>query len=173
MASPYVAVNTRLSKHLDYSEVRCRCSGMQRRCTGGQLQIYTAALFESLRKAVCDYAGMDIPLIVTSGLRCPSWNAYVGGSPTSKHITGEALDVLCPTKMNWIEFAIIANTVGENGGVGFYPHWKPNGGVHIDVCASPSHRRWHQDKQGKIKRGTHPEVEKQCGAWTFYGPGLV
>lgn len=35
------------------------------------------------------------PLIVTSGLRCPTWNAKVGGRPNSEHLTGEGADLIC------------------------------------------------------------------------------
>jgi len=166
--SEYSQVNTRISAHLDYSEVRCRCWNTMRRCTGGILQIYTAALFESLRKAVCSFVGKDQPLIITSGLRCPSWNSHVGGSDTSKHITGEALDILCPTNINWIEFACIAHAVNDMGGVGFYEFWKPNGGVHIDICTTPSNRRWYVDHRGEYHRLVHPEVQKHVGDFLFY-----
>lgn len=33
------------------------------------------------------------PVIVTSGPRCPSWNARVGGARTSDHLTGEGADL--------------------------------------------------------------------------------
>lgn len=36
------------------------------------------------------------PFIVTSGYRCEKHNNLVGGSPTSKHLLGKAVDFFCP-----------------------------------------------------------------------------
>lgn len=42
------------------------------------------------------------PLIVTSGLRCASWNAAQGGVPGSEHMTGEGADLACPdSRSRW------------------------------------------------------------------------
>ena len=35
------------------------------------------------------------PLVVTSGLRCPAWNAHEHGEPDSEHLTGEGADLAC------------------------------------------------------------------------------
>lgn len=35
------------------------------------------------------------PLMITSGYRCAALNTYVGGSPVSQHILGEAIDIVC------------------------------------------------------------------------------
>lgn len=37
------------------------------------------------------------PLGITSGFRCPKLNAKIGGSATSQHMKGEALDIDCAT----------------------------------------------------------------------------
>lgn len=34
-----------------------------------------------------------VPVIISSGYRCPRLNKLVGGSPTSQHMTGEACDI--------------------------------------------------------------------------------
>ena len=36
------------------------------------------------------------PVLVTSGYRCPRLNEIVGGSPNSAHMTGHAVDFICP-----------------------------------------------------------------------------
>ena len=36
------------------------------------------------------------PVIVSSGYRSPELNAAIGGSPTSSHMNGEAVDFTCP-----------------------------------------------------------------------------
>jgi zinc D-Ala-D-Ala carboxypeptidase len=38
---------------------------------------------------------VGLPLIVSSGYRCPRLNRYVGGSVTSQHMEGRAADVVC------------------------------------------------------------------------------
>lgn len=46
-------------------------------------------VLEPLRKMA------GVPIIVTSGYRCPKLNAAVGGEPTSQHMRGEAADIKC------------------------------------------------------------------------------
>ena len=41
------------------------------------------------------YGDMDMPIIITSGYRSPEVNKAVGGSPTSNHLTGCAVDIRC------------------------------------------------------------------------------
>lgn len=36
-----------------------------------------------------------LPIILTSGFRCPSYNKKVGGSRTSAHMSGLAMDIAC------------------------------------------------------------------------------
>ena len=44
-------------------------------------------LLDELRRVV------DRPLHITSGLRCPDWNAEAGGVADSGHLSGKAVDV--------------------------------------------------------------------------------
>lgn len=41
------------------------------------------------------YDGRDAPIIINSGYRSPEVNKAVGGSPTSNHLTGCAVDIRC------------------------------------------------------------------------------
>ena len=41
------------------------------------------------------YGEKDEPIIITSGYRSPEVNRAVGGSPTSNHLTGCAVDIRC------------------------------------------------------------------------------
>ena len=41
------------------------------------------------------YGEKDEPIIITSGYRSPEVNKAVGGSPTSNHLTGCAVDIRC------------------------------------------------------------------------------
>ena len=49
----------------------------------------TANKLELVRKALAH------PIIITSGYRCPALNTQVGGSPTSAHTKGLAVDFHC------------------------------------------------------------------------------
>lgn len=46
------------------------------------------------------------PMIITSGYRCPSWNALVSASGGREHVDGEAADVLCTS--NFLRFELLA-----------------------------------------------------------------
>ena len=75
------------------------------------------------------------PVEVTSGFRCPSKNKAVGGSSKSKHLTGEALDIVVPgvhpsIVADWLEM-----TYPNKYGIGRY-----NGHTHIDT--RPHAYRW-------------------------------
>ncbi|WP_436355686.1 D-Ala-D-Ala carboxypeptidase family metallohydrolase [Brevundimonas sp. CEF1] len=53
--------------------------------------ILTADRMEKVRSLLGDK-----PIVVLSGYRSPAVNAAVGGSKTSAHMTGHAVDFLCP-----------------------------------------------------------------------------
>jgi uncharacterized protein YcbK (DUF882 family) len=71
-----------LSAHFDESEFLCPD------CGAGKGKI-SPALIETLED-IREFAG--IPIQITSGYRCPTRNASVGGKPDSAHLTGEAAD---------------------------------------------------------------------------------
>ena len=45
-------------------------------------------------EAVREFLGR--PMIVSSGYRCPELNTAIGGAPNSAHMTGFAVDFICP-----------------------------------------------------------------------------
>ena len=62
-------------------------------------------LFEMVVQPVRDHFGVTV---INSGYRGPALNAAVGGSATSQHCRGEAVDIECPGTSNydvakWIE----------------------------------------------------------------------
>lgn len=52
---------------------------------------YTAERMEEVRMALADK-----PISILSGYRCPAVNRLVGGAAASAHMTGYAVDFICP-----------------------------------------------------------------------------
>jgi hypothetical protein len=59
----------------------------------------TALLLEAVRMR------LGVPVIVSSGYRCPELNKAVGGQPTSQHMTGQAADFIAPAFGNPVTVA--------------------------------------------------------------------
>lgn len=84
--------DSQLTEHMSFSEFtktgRAEFQDMNRE----QAKDYivnmglVAAQLESLRSFTMQ------PILVKSGFRCPELNKAVGGSPTSQHMTGDAVD---------------------------------------------------------------------------------
>lgn len=101
------------------------CKG---RCCAGTVNVgdgINPRLYEVL-DAIRERVGS--PVHVTSGYRCPTHNAYVGGVPNSQHTLGIACDIYSDN-VGVYELATIAIECGADG-VGVYPS---QGFVHIDV----------------------------------------
>lgn len=75
------------SAHFSFSEVQCRCGGKYSSCQRIWQRRAAFVMMESYR------AKSGHPLKVVSACRCASRNKAVGGSPTSRHVTGLACDV--------------------------------------------------------------------------------
>ncbi|MEM7662039.1 MAG: D-Ala-D-Ala carboxypeptidase family metallohydrolase [Pseudomonadota bacterium] len=66
--------------HFSVQELGCRCGG--RFCGGAYW--HDEAFLDALEIMRTD---VGAPLVITSGHRCPQWNAAVGGAPRSRHKT--------------------------------------------------------------------------------------
>ena len=55
----------------------------------------------------------DEPIIITSGYRSPEVNKAVGGSPTSNHLTGCAVDIRCVGIEQAIRYAAILLDISD------------------------------------------------------------
>ena len=75
------------SAHFSFSEVACHCDGQYSSCPRIWQKRSAFRMMEGYRSKSGE------PLDVISACRCPSRNAAIGGSPTSRHLTGRACDV--------------------------------------------------------------------------------
>jgi uncharacterized protein YcbK (DUF882 family) len=73
---------------------------------------------------------------ITSGFRCPHHNAAVHGSPHSRHLSGNAVD-LAPVNVTLKELAraVLSTPAFSRGGFGYYPN---RGIIHADVRPTPA-----------------------------------
>ena len=55
----------------------------------------------------------EMPVIITSGYRSPEVNKLTGGSPTSNHLTGGAVDIRCMGKEQMIRYAGILLDIAD------------------------------------------------------------
>lgn len=117
------------SLHFSDRELACRCCGVN-------LCVDKLVLaLESLREEI------GLPIIVTSGYRCPAHNKEVGGEPNSQHTRGFAADIkvsgLSPEQVYRMALKIPAF-----GGFGVAKDF-----VHLDVRTTPA--KWCYGADGK------------------------
>ena len=100
-------------------------------------------LCQQIRTFASKEKGFEIPLIVSSGYRCPEHNARVGGVPDSQHVHGKAADLI-PRGITARELhRLIMKAYYEHrlsclGGLGLYRTF-----VHVDTFMTGKLRRWH------------------------------
>jgi len=84
---------TQLSPHFSLEELTItRHAGIDNRPPADVVTrlTRTAQGLESVRTR------LGVPVIVSSGYRCPALNRAVGGQPNSQHLVGEAADFIAP-----------------------------------------------------------------------------
>jgi hypothetical protein len=84
-------LNKPITRNLSHNEFRCQCNFKS--CTTTTIYTPTARSFQLLR----DHLG--IALKVNSGFRCQRHNDAVGGSSSSYHKLGAAIDIAVPDSM--------------------------------------------------------------------------
>lgn len=77
------------TSHFARAEFACDCGGY---CDGfpAEMNLELLLKLEALRNAV------NVPVIITSGVRCRQRNAEVGGVDNSQHLFGQAADLYAP-----------------------------------------------------------------------------
>lgn len=120
-------------KYFRLEEFKCKCG----RCEGYPEYGMSEVLLEKLDK-LREMVGA--PIYVSSGWRCYTHNANVGGVWNSQHRYGTAADLVC-SAVSVERLAELAREVGFDG-IGEYPY---SGFVHVDCRddgGSPAYYQW-------------------------------
>lgn len=98
------------------------------------------ALFENVVQPVRENFG---PTVINSGYRGPALNEAVGGSATSQHCKGEAVDIECPGVPNAdVAQWIVDNLDFDQVILEFYTPGIPDSGwVHVSYKANGENRK--------------------------------
>lgn len=109
-------------------EFRCQCGGKY--CNGFPVEPAEATVraLDEIRRR------LGVPVTISSGVRCASHNASVGGVSNSLHLYGLAADLHSSAKPKEIQ-AVAEAVLGDTGGIGRYS-W----GIHVDTRAPKA--RW-------------------------------
>lgn len=117
-------VNGQITLHFKRRELQCHC---------GCGLCNPTEEFKQLIEHVRQILGVPMYCEKHSGCRCRKHNAAVGGSPNSKHMSGQALDFDCGNRLspvaiyNILLAKYIHGELSELGGMGLYKSF-----VHID-----------------------------------------
>ncbi|PWE29318.1 hypothetical protein DDZ14_17580 [Maritimibacter sp. 55A14] len=123
--SPYIREPLFGKPHID-PDAGAAINHLLRDIAAGEItQIDPALLLLATRM---QYALGHPPLIITSAYRTAATNRRVGGAPTSRHMSAQALDIKVEG-MGTAQLAEVARSVGA-GGVGRY---RRRGFVHVDT----------------------------------------
>jgi len=74
--------------------------------------------------------------------------ATSGHSEKSYHYQGKAADIMFP-QTPLLEAFFSATRFIAFGGIGIYPYWKPDAGLHVDIRPASMRAYWWRDKRGK------------------------
>ena len=109
-----------LSENFSVHEFDCSCTS--ERCHYTLIHDTVIRRLQQLRNA------LGVSLHLTSAFRCMMHNMAVGGSKTSKHTLGFAVDIACPKGIDFDVFAKACKTA-----FGFTIEYKDKNFVHCDI----------------------------------------
>lgn len=113
----------KITKNFSSDEFACKCCGRQ------NINEKLVFQLQNIRDII------KMPIIITSGYRCPTYNKKVGGSPKSQHLLGKAADIYVKG-MSVRDLYEIVKIFYRNGinGIGIYPeqHF-----IHVDIRETP------------------------------------
>ena len=123
-----------VTRNFKQAEFACPCCGKVR-----PLYPKLIYLLQSLRDKI------NLPIYITSGLRCKSYNRKVGGYRYSPHLFGKAVDIYV-RNMDITVLATLAKDIGFLR-QGLYPD---NNFVHIDIVRPWRSASWIKNKNKEI-----------------------
>jgi len=106
-----------LTRNFGTHEFACRCE-----CDTGTIAQDLVEVLQEVR----DHFGK--PMTITSGIRCETHNAKIGGAQSSKHITGMASDFKVKDTEPEVVYRWLDERYPDTYGLGLYNSW-----VHLDV----------------------------------------
>ena len=115
-----------MSLHFSDYEFKCPCCG--------EIKVDKSLIY--LLEIIREH--FQKPVEITSGYRCESNNRKVGGDVDSKHLLGQAADIVI-NGVNPVDICTYAEKINKYGGLGRY-----NTFTHLDICFSPASRRWNE-----------------------------
>lgn len=118
---PHLAQNRQLSKNFNEREFACR------HCNQVHIEVELVSKLQVLRDI------LNRSITVTSGYRCPTHNKAIGGATQSRHMQGQAADIIVQG-MTPAQVAQAAKQA-KFGGIGVYA----SGFTHVDIGPS---RNW-------------------------------
>lgn len=116
------------TKNFKVSELACKCEGLCDK--SGQMSLGFMIKVQKIRELVAR------PMRITSAYRCEAHNEAVGGSKTSYHRLGRAIDIECT------ESDFRADLIHAAYKAGCYGVGLSGGFVHIDDRPFSKHRVW-------------------------------
>ncbi|MCL1802030.1 MAG: D-Ala-D-Ala carboxypeptidase family metallohydrolase [Eubacteriaceae bacterium] len=102
-------------------------------CPGTDKVMVTTELVNMVEKVVFSYLGAD-KITINDGYRSPEYNKKIGGSTTSQHLTGNALDFSCQKNGKKFPASMVCEAAQVNGVKGI--EWISSTALHLDTRTS-------------------------------------
>ena len=115
----------KMTDHFNLNEFACKCG-----CGYDEIDLCLVQKLEAARKLY------NSPMVITSGCRCHNHNNKIGGSKTSSHLRGVAVDIACKSSRDRIKMVECLLKSGFKR-IGIAKTF-----VHADVDTSKPHAMW-------------------------------
>ena len=137
--------------HFSWAELQGTSTGLNNAAPSRALtclQILVQHFLDPLRKH------LDRPIRITSGYRSRAVNAAVGGSKSSRHMTGEAVDFKTNLSHDELLSEITSLGLGFDQLIFYAP--SRGGHVHVQICAGAPTKHRHQILWAPASGGYEP-----------------